>query len=198
MNKNINQKNKKGFSFLEVIISTFIFSLVIVVAVSAFASSFSAQKTVRKEQRNLEEARTAMETMAKNIRMSSNLVPSNPSGSEYKTIAMFNNSQSVCLRYHFTGVKLTVARGNFAVGVNVPLDCSNGVIAYSAPTELISIPVDGRFRVVKTSTVAPEKIGKATILINIGSGSELQNIQTTVSFRDYEDILQRKLGLHHQ
>lgn len=182
-----NQKNKKGFSFLEVIISTFIFSLIIVVAVSAFVSSFSTRKTVRTEQRNLEEARTAMETMAKNIRMSSSLTVSD----DDKTIKMLNNSQSVCLQYSFSNNKLIVAKANFDPDTDVPSNCSNGIISYGTATELISIPVDGKFNVIPSVTTDPpgRVIGKATVSINIGTGSELQNIQTTVSFRDYSEVL---------
>lgn len=177
---------------MEVIISTFIFSLVVAVAMSVFASSFSAQKNARTEQRNLEEARTAMEMMAKNIRMSGYLVPSDLSAGGYKTIAMFNNSQMACLRYSFSGGGLTVEKYQFFAvwdPANDPPKCSNGGVTYDPAAELISIPADGAFSVVQTSAAAPEKIGKATILIKIGTGGESQNIQTTVSFRDYGEVL---------
>ncbi len=189
MNNIVKQKNKKGFSFLEVIISTFIFSLVIVVAVSAFVGSFSTRKTVRAEQKNLEEARTAMETMAKNIRMSSYLKKT--AGTE--EIKMFNSSQTACFKYYFLNNKLSVAKYQFAAGwdpATDPQKCSDGTISYDAATDLISILVTGKFDVVQTSAViGSEAIGKATILINIGTGNELQNIQTTVSFRDYAEVL---------
>lgn len=55
----------------------------------------------------------------------------------------------------------------------------------SNAVDLVSANITGSFHVDETSTASPKRIGRATILVNIGTGTDMQHIQTTVSFRDY-------------
>lgn len=171
-------KNKKGFSLLEMIVVICIFAFISLSVVSSFASIMGAQNKARKIQKEMEAAGTAMESMAKTIRMSSYLTKNSGNSSIY----MYNNSQGKCVRYRFSASNLQVAEF-------VPLDpaseCSTGA-NYTNYINIIS-GVSGIFSVVKTdATVDPKVIGKATILMKMGDSS----LQTTVSFMDYNGIIQ--------
>lgn len=179
------KNNPAGFSFMETMISVFIFSLIALTATAAFLSGFSARNTAKAAQRNLEEARTAMEMMAKNMRMSTKLASST---GDTKVI-MFNNSQGKCIEYSFENNKLRGVVYDEATGSvddpNYP-DCSSNP---GGLTDIISIPVVGQFSVVITKSIPFKEIGKATISMSIGEGNSIQHIQTTVSFRDFKEVL---------
>ena len=69
------KKNKKfaGFSFVELMISIFILSLIMLASVAVFSSIVKARKDALKVSTDIETGREAIEIMAKNIRMSSHL-----------------------------------------------------------------------------------------------------------------------------
>ena len=174
-------KKLAGFSLLELLISMFIFILMIVASVSVFSGVVFARKNARDIQKNLEEGRTAIEAMAKNIRMSTRL---QTYGGNNKNIRMFNNSQGVCIAYSFSGSSLRTATYN-PPDVSDP-DCSS----VPALSNIVSGGIDGRFSVTTTdATGSPKRIGKATVNLIISSGVSVQHMQTSVSFRDYEGIL---------
>ena len=171
----------KGFSLVELMAAMFIFVVIILATVSAFASTFSARKNARDVQKNLEEARTIMETMAKSIRMSQNAHPN-----DSKTIVLF--TQGSCLTYSFTGDKITKS-------VTYPPDSSEGDSDHpkcelkATSIEMTPIKVEGGFIVDKTdATALPPKIGRVTIRMKVGSGASAPNLQTTVAARDYQNF----------
>ncbi|MFA5962309.1 MAG: prepilin-type N-terminal cleavage/methylation domain-containing protein [Parcubacteria group bacterium] len=176
------RKNYYGFSMLEVMISVSIFTVVIFAVTATYARTFSAGQKSRIVQRNMEASRTAMEAMAKNMRMSTKLMVD----ATKKTVIMFNNSQATCIRYSFTGGSLTSlfypSDPAYSPGDLEYPDCST---ASGTPTELISADVDGIFEVTPTSAT-PKVVGKATVLLNIGNGVDAQHIQTSISFRDFD------------
>lgn len=165
-----------GFSLMELLIAMFIFSLIILSAVAVFAGVVGARKKSRDMQQNLEQARTAMEMMARNMRMSTEL----KTYASSKGVYMYNNSQSTCIAYLFSGSALRTA--------SYSKPCST---VPSSLSDLISSDVsDGQFKVVETDSASvPGKIGKATIVLTIGSGSSQKHLQTSVSFRDYDGVL---------
>lgn len=180
------QKNKlnskyRGFSLLEMLISMFIFILTITTAVSIFVGVAFARKESRKIQENMEDARTALDLMAKNMRMSSGLGPNGSTNEIY----MHNNSQGQCISYKFED-------GTLKIGQKDPLaeddiNCSSGHIGGYVFNPITSNNVSGNFQIVQTSSSnIPKVIGKATIAMTIDG----VNLQTSVSFRDYNDIIQ--------
>lgn len=174
-------KNRSGFSLLEMVISIFIFVVVILTAVSIFANMASARQEARRIQKNMEDARTALDLMAKNMRMSTGLGPDG-NGSE---IYMFNTSQEVCIRYQFDDRTLKMGEGNPPAGTT---NCDPGSVTYSS-NQIVSSnnATDGSFEVTQTSTTAdPKVIGRATVTMTIDG----VRLQTTVSFRDYNGIVQ--------
>jgi prepilin-type N-terminal cleavage/methylation domain-containing protein len=185
MELKMRKKNKKyaGFSLLEMIIAVSIFVIVVLATAASFSNAFFSGQKTGIVLKNLENGRTAIETMAKNIRMSRKLVGIT------NGIKMFNNSQGKCIAYVFSGGKL---QSVFYASSDAETDSTFPTCAdpdMNNASDLISSGVSGSFSVVKTSIVSPKKIGKATILIKIGTGSDIQYIQTTVSFRDFRGVL---------
>lgn len=198
-------KNRKGVSLIEILVTMFIFVLIMISSVAAFSTFFKARKTSREVQRGLEESRAALETMAKNIRMSSKLTAYDgsgnpkPSGGDCLRITMFNNTQRQCIVYEFSGGKL---RGKFVSAATVgtppkedPDSCASqiGTAPLTPDDNMINEgTVNGSFNIVPTAPVISindGKIGKATMKIDVISGSVASYIQTTVSFRDFEGEL---------
>jgi amino acid permease len=186
--KRKKSKKLKGLTFVELIIAITVFSIIVVATVSAFATGVLGRRNTQKIQQNAEETRAAMELMAKNIRMSSLVIPDGV----VQRIYMFNMSQDKCVSYRFRSDNLEAAefppvhretdefRGE---------DCSR-VAKYTAEFKIFIEDASGRFDVTKTfkDPIGDEDpvVGKATIQLKKGSN----NLQTTVSFRDYEDIIQ--------
>ena len=171
-------RKNKGFTLVELLVAIFVFSLMITVSISAFSSVIISRKNTRITQKNVEEARTAIETMAKNIRMSTNL---GPGGSSRTSIYMYNNSQEMCVAYRFSSNRLQT---NFYAnaGSEEDPDCDSP----SGWINIINTNAVGKFYVVESDdTTDDEAIGRATIHLTIGSGNLEKHMQTTVSFRDY-------------
>lgn len=166
-------KKLASFSLIEVIIAMAIFSLIMVATVAAFASIISTQKKTKESQRNLESARASMELMSKTMRFSNLLQGGGNS------VTMYNTSQGKCISYRFSGGILEMDE---YTRVDQDDDCSGGYSNWSA----IISNTTGSFNVTATDpTATPPKIGKATMLLKMGSDI----LQTSVSFRDYENIL---------
>ncbi len=208
-------KNRKGVSLIEILVTMFIFTLIMTSSIAAFSTFFKTRKTTREIQRGLEESRAALETMAKNIRMSSKLAAFNADGSamicspvtgcECTRIIMFNNTQKQCIVYEFSGSPDYKLRGKFVTPATIgtppkedPDSCVSRV-ALLAPAPLVDDDniinegtVTGSFYVFPTTPVVSiddGKIGRAAMKIDVISGSVTSHIQTTVSFRDFEGEL---------
>lgn len=174
-------KHPKGFTMIELIVSMFVFVVIVTASAGAFTSAFTARQKAREMQRNLEEARTAIDMMSKNIRMSTKL---RPAGTQ-STIYMFNNSQEKCVSYTFSGGKLY---SNIYPTSDAPESASYPTCASTVgTTSMISGDVSGRFLVVPNSE-SPETIGKVTIKMETTVGDSTERIQTTLSLRDYKQF----------
>lgn len=173
-------KKQKGFSLLEMIIAIFIFSLVIVVAVSTFVNMVSVRKKTREIQQNMENARVAMDTIAKQVRNNTLVIPSanNPTASN---IRIYDSSQQLCVEYSFGAGNLKYSYLN---SVADSVACGSAPIATFSNYNLLSGTVTaGYFGV--TVSVPRSSIGRVTILMQIqnATGADKALVQTTVSLR---------------
>lgn len=177
-----SQKNYSGFSLLEMMISMFIFVLAIVTAVSIFSSVSFTRKNSREIQKNMEDARTALDLMAKNMRMSIGL------NGTTSMIYMFNTSQGNCVSYKFESSKLKIAQKIPDASFSEAERCNTTNMTYNSSdyVDIIQNDVSGSFAIVPTSITSPKTVGKATIILTIDG----VNMQTSVSFRDYNNIVQ--------
>ena len=87
------KKNRKGFVLMEMMIAVFIFALITTAIVGVFIVSYKSQEVSKTAQQDLENVRVAMESMAKNIRMSTL-----DEGDE-DSLFIYNYSQSKCISY---------------------------------------------------------------------------------------------------
>jgi type II secretory pathway component PulJ len=192
-------KTRKGFSLMELLVAMFISTLIMISVVAAFASAFRAQKTARKVQRDLEDAKTAIEYMAKIIRMSSDVRPR--SGGGY-AVYMYNKTTENCVGFRYDTASKTIKEQRCT-----PLDpndpCANGTVNASAgtiavgtdcasapsETEISSQLNEARFYVPNygASSTFPNPIRRVTVRMVMASDSNARMI-TTVSLRDYVNL----------
>lgn len=208
MKKTKQKKNKiSGFSLVEMVIVVAISAIIAMAASQTFLAGMKTSERNKEMQKNLEEARSTMEIMAKNIRMSQYLKTFNTE----KGLTMYNSSQGKCMKYRVNDtddalmyaecvpdrVEGKVKGADEADGNNPP--CS-GTVSCAYPDGYTPLTTGsattGGFIAVRTAATDKratdeQVIGKATIRITVGTGTDLEEtLQTTVSFRDYDGILQ--------
>jgi hypothetical protein len=123
---------------------------------------------------------------------------------------MYNTSQRKCISYKFISNKLQVAYCEPTTieidGENVPVGSGNqpndtdicnasswaGCLGGYSYSDMGQSTIVGKFDVTPTNrTPGSEEIGRATISMTVGNGTDLQQtIQSSVSFRDYDEIIQ--------
>jgi len=184
--KKIQSKNKyKGFSLIEMIIAIFIFSLVMTTVTTIFVRVASARKKAKSIQRDLDDARFAMEQMAKIFRTST--IIGTPTATN---IAVFDNSQGSCVQYQKSATNKLQYRTGAGVknGTTGVVESCNFSSAYAdiSGGNVSSL----NFDTIKTDNIA-KKVGKITIAMkicynnNCGVDGDEVMVQTTVSLRDY-------------
>lgn len=184
---------KRGFSFLEIMISIFIFSLMMTTISITFASLFENYRNSRAIQMNLENAQFIINTMAKSLRTSS--IISNTTSS----IRFYNYSDNNCFSYKFEDNSLQVASMSIS-NITYPIveerkaQCGSASLTYS---NILTNVNDAKFSVIQSSEGTPNIMGKVTISIDVcaNSGSECSEsvhdkarIQSSVSLRDYSSV----------
>ncbi len=166
-------KRYQGFTLIETVVSMFIFVLVIAAVAQIFTQSFSGYRYEKTVQNDLESAQFTINTMAKELRTSS-IVSFSAS-----SVRFIDYSQSMCFDYEITGTTLTVASRSGATTVS---DCGS----YGPPTVVARGIAGGVFNVTKSQSSSPQRVGRVTVSLQIGTGATHQaNIQTSVSLRDY-------------
>lgn len=168
-----------GFSLVELLVATFIFSLIVVTAISVFLNVYSNQNRVRKIQQGVEASRTAMELMAKNIRMGA---IDGSYSAESDHIYFYNYSQGKCITYSIQDNKikfkeLSVKR------IDQP-DCSTA--SYGQLSDLVSVDNIESLNFKITKSFYGESnplVGRVTMVIKVEDSNE--PAQTTISLRDY-------------
>lgn len=172
-------KKYEAFSLVEMLIAIAILSIIMLAAVMVFSTVVKAKKNSVMISSDIGTAREALELMAKDMRMSSQL---DYIGGDDTKISFRSNSTNTCVSYWFDGNSVESAFDYSAS------DCSSGSYSYSPITES-DVEIDGKFVISPTNIDVSDQsnntIGKGTILITVDGKYDLQ---TTVSFRDYNGI----------
>lgn len=188
----ISPKNLPGFSLLEVLLATFIFSIVMVGVTSYFVSIAAANQNTKRLQQNLEDIRFAMSRVAKVFRTS--VVVSPTSSQDVAEIRVFDYSQSQCLRYAFEGsgmveYSMTLPVGQpdekpWCAGLNPAAFTSNTLVSVENGATL-----KGRFAVVPSDdgSGGTELAGRVTMNATVTRQNDASTVQTTVSLRNYQE-----------
>lgn len=185
-------KNKKGFSFIEVIVATFIFSLVMIAISMTFSSLFGGYKGAKIIQKNLENAQYAMNLMAKSLRTSS----INSDGTLSDIIA-YDYSQSKCIHYRFNNSVLELSSKDLSSQLGYEDFTQEQKLSWcfdnngsgSDFSSMTSGYVAGKFFAIKSAT---KVVGKVTISMKVCSDSTCKSsaiLQSTVSLRDYSETI---------
>lgn len=183
-----SSKNSRGFSLLEVLLATFIFSIIMVGVTSYFVSITAANQNVKRLQQNLEDIQFTMNRVAKSLRTS--VVISSLSSQE---IRVFDYSQSLCLRYKFEADGMVEYSALLPVGQSDEKVWCQGLSSSSFTSDtLVNVTngatLSGQFFVHPSSNVPPnEAAGRITMNATISRQRSSSTIQTTVSLRNYKE-----------
>ncbi|KKR20860.1 MAG: hypothetical protein UT50_C0015G0013 [Candidatus Moranbacteria bacterium GW2011_GWA2_39_41] len=173
----MKNKNHKGFSLVEVLMATFVFAVIMVGVAGTFSSSMFGYRNAKNVQKDLEQAQFAMNLMAKTIRTSS--VSNFSSNNDLKS---YDYSQGKCIEYEFDNTNKILKYGTSgAVSLD---DCSFDVNNDPVAENINSL----KFSFIPSSAATgstPAVVGKVTISIEVGSGNDKTNLQTSVSLLDY-------------
>lgn len=188
----ISPKNLPGFSLLEVLLATFIFSIVMVGVTSYFVSIAAANQNTKRLQQNLEDIRFAMSRVAKVFRTS--VVVSPTSSQDVAEIRVFDYSQSQCLRYAFEGSGMVEYSMTLPEGQpDEKLWCDGLSSAAFTSNTLVSVEngatLKGRFAVVPSDdgSGGSELAGRVTMNATVTRQNDASTVQTTVSLRNYQE-----------
>lgn len=194
-----SKKRRAGFTLVELLVSIAIFAIIMIAAGSSFSYMIKGRKSASLVQQGTENARNALEEMAKNLRMSTiyscnNNLADDCSGvvTPITSIEIYNYSQGECIQYVFNSVTFSMGYkttsavlvgGSKFSNCNVfPTDSATPPI----PTILADYIRDMHFSVTETGA----QMGRVTIAAEICKDANctesLTTAQTTVSLRDYE------------
>ena len=108
-NKKLNH-TQKGMTILEIMIALFIFAIAIIIAASIFVNAMIGQRKTQAMQDTLENARYALEAMAKEIRMSHSPVV-NLAGDEISVTAIKTGGIGVPIIYSYDSASECITKG---------------------------------------------------------------------------------------
>lgn len=177
----------KGFTLIEVLVSLFVFVIIMTAVTNTFTSGFSSYKNTKIAQKNVEDAQFALNLMAKELRTST--VVSSGSTVPQPVITFYDYSQSLCVRYRIDASH-NLQRGKISVAASdISSDCTTAIPDSSFGMQNMNAGNInyGRFRITPSVTGATPRFGKVTVTLDINQNGTTQHayIQTTVSLRDY-------------
>lgn len=174
---------RRGFTLIEVLVSLFIFSIMMVSVSQTFAQAFSGYRNTKAIERDLANAQFALGIIGKELRTGSVV---NPTGSNQNSqfVQFFDHSQDKCIRYRINNSNFEVAS---AAAADVPA-CATLTLA--SFTVISTGTVTGSFRVTSSATVGgpPTRVGKVVIAFDIAEGTHHAYLQTTAALRDFGNI----------
>ena len=174
---------KKGFTLIEVIVAVFIFALVASAASGIFVKMIQSYRYAKIVQRDLESAQYAMNLMAKTLRTSS-IVNSTPN-----LVRVYDYSQQKCIEYEFNGSNLLYSSAGDGGATIDETTCATDSLTAS-PNLIEGSISSGTFDAIASSDLpGSEAMGKVTISMTVKSGNRDTNIQSSVSLRDYSEVV---------
>lgn len=195
MNKITKIRKKKGFTLVELMVSVFIFLMIMTATVTIFTREITAYRIARETQKNLENAQFTLNFIAKTLRTSQ------VNTLEEDELYAYDHSQGKCFIFTFDGDALKMARQTDSTTMTATA-CSKDNVSFpsgdmDSPIELTIGDVTGAFYGKKSddgtqySDVNTAGVGAVTTVLLItpeggarGHSEEIP-VQTTVSLRDY-------------
>lgn len=181
------KKSYRGLTLIEVIVSLFIFSLMMVAVSQIFAKAFSGYRNTRATQRDVENAQYALNLLSKELRTSTVVAPTSgpyPLRSDY--VKFYDHSQGRCFYYRIVGAPTNALQVASASSTG-PADCTTRNVG--TPVTISTGTVSGSFRVTPSQGGGSKRAGKVTISLDISEdATHRAQIQTTASLRDFGNI----------
>lgn len=196
----MTKMKKKGFSLLELIIAIFIFTLIMTTAVGVFSNIIKGYRKAKVTQRDLEDAQTAMNVLAKSLRTS---VAVSCDGADctqapHQRVRIYDFSQTKCIEYSVdTAMRKATQKSTLYVfpppadpqpsDSDLEMWCK-GIASFSDTNDLVTDVNKGSLYVVPSTatqagrmTMSLEICPNATC--NLVGATDAAIIQTTVSLR---------------
>lgn len=190
--KNVLRKSYKGLTLIEVLVSLFIFSIMMAATAEIFTKAFSGYRNTRAIQRDVENAQYALNLISKELRTSTVVAPlTGPFPRNSSSVKFYDHSQGRCFYYRInTTAKALQVASALSTG---PADCTTRNVG--TPATISTGTVSGSFRVtpscssvVTSGCTGVKRVGKVTISLDISEGTgstHKAQIQTTSSLRDF-------------
>jgi prepilin-type N-terminal cleavage/methylation domain-containing protein len=168
------QCKMKGFTLIEVVVSLFVFSLLMIAVSQTFAVFIQSYREARSIQRDVENIQYVLNSLSKELRTST-VISSNSSSMKF-----YDYSQKECMQYRIASGSLSMRRESMDdIDTCTANDISGSYTAVSSGTVTGSMIVD-------PSTISPLHVGKITFSFKITEDNKhTAYIQTTVSLRDF-------------
>lgn len=186
------QKKTKGYTLIEIVSALAAFTIIMLGVTQIFGRGIASYRETKKTQINLQGAQSMLNLMSKELRTSS--IASSTSGSTSSSIRFFDYSQNRCIDYVLNQTTGQVTRRSAAYNDTDPDTNTNDEQlnyctghSFTSSAEVLLTGVTGQaIRVVNSSdNVASPQVGKVTISLTLGQGSNQSSLQTTVSLRDF-------------
>jgi prepilin-type N-terminal cleavage/methylation domain-containing protein len=180
MSSIVQQKRRialHGFSLIEVMVSLFIFAMVMVAASQIFTQAFNGYRYAKNLQHDVENAQYLSGILSKELRTGTIVDPNDPTDNA-QSIQFYEHSQALCIQYRISQETLQVARENSSG----PAACNGATL--SNFTTVSSGTISGGFDIVPSSA-SPRTVGRVTLALRIAEGAHSEVIQSTVSLRDF-------------
>lgn len=188
--KRISKKLFSGLSMIEVMVSIFVFSLMMTAASSTFSSGIFSYRENKRIERDTENAQFTINDIAKQLRTSTII------SSGTTRVRFFDYSQNKCIEYKKNSGGNFLEKASAVPPAAVPpqtlRDNCTGVLNLGAYTRVTTGDVVPVFSVIPSAspTPGPAAVGRVTIVFVVKeSSTSTRNvrIQTTVSLRDYKE-----------
>ncbi len=174
-----SQPKRKAFSLIEVMVSLFIFTIIMVATSQIFVQTFANYRYTRNLQRDIENAQFLMAILSKELRTGT-IVDPDSSTARASSVQFFDHSQQLCLKYRLSGGGIEVA----STSVGSANSCNSTNFTTNDYKMVSTGTVTGGFDITPSSS-SPRTVGKVTATLLIKNGTHEASIQSTVSLRDY-------------
>ncbi len=180
-------KRVSGYTLVEIVTALAVFTVIMLAMSQTLGRGMLSYKETKRTQVNLETAQFALGLIAKELRTSS-VVGSSVTGTS-STIKFYDYSQSRCIEYVLDEGAGQITRRATSIVSADPNQNRSDCAAYAfagAAQVVFSGLLDQSVNITPSVAASPDpSVGKITMALTVGTGSNASTLQTSVSLRDY-------------